>query len=97
MLLNTHPTRVVMNDGREAEFQLGRYATGVAAIWDKPDFSAVRKPAGGRESPLSEGNIQHENHDQHCHEDPRRGCLQNSVPRQHLVEDQSGCDATAKE
>jgi len=32
MLLNTHPTRVVMNDGREAEFQLGRYGTGAVAV-----------------------------------------------------------------
>src|SRR4051794_11977049 len=34
---------------------------------------------------MLEGNIQHENDNQHCHEDPRRGCLNNSVPRQHLV------------
>src|SRR5215204_4053456 len=33
---------------------------------------------------ILEGDIQHENRDQHCREDPRRGCLQNSVPRQHL-------------
>jgi hypothetical protein len=46
---------------------------------------------------LLEGNIQHENRDQHRHEDPGRRCLQNSVPRQHLVEDQDGCDTAAKE
>ena len=46
---------------------------------------------------MLEGNIQHENRDQHRHEEARRGCLQNSIPRQHLVEDQNGCDAAAKE
>jgi len=32
MLLNTHSTRWVVNERREAEFQLGRYRTGAVAV-----------------------------------------------------------------